>query len=200
VTPAQRTLAFEEMFLLQLALVLRRRRLRDEPRLHAYRVTDGRRTRLAAHLPYALTNAQLRVLREIGEDLASPAPMNRLLQGDVGSGKTIVALLTLMLAVESGYQGALMAPTEILAEQHLRNAQRLLGGIGFDCPVTLLSGSLREAARRRGRRAWSSARTRCSRPASRSGTWRRSSSTSSTVSASCSAPRSPRRASVRTCW
>jgi ATP-dependent DNA helicase RecG len=148
-TPAQRTLAFEEMFLLQLALVLRRRRLHDEPRLHAYRGTDARRTRLATHLPYALTGAQRRVLREIGADLAAPAPMNRLLQGDVGSGKTIVALLALMLAVESGHQGALMAPTEILAEQHLRNAQRLLGDIGFECPVTLLTGSLREAARRR---------------------------------------------------
>jgi ATP-dependent DNA helicase RecG len=75
--------------------------------------------------------------------------MNRLLQGDVGSGKTIVALLTLLVAVENGYQGALMAPTEILAEQHHRNIARLLSGGEIDCPVALLTGSLRAAARRR---------------------------------------------------
>jgi ATP-dependent DNA helicase RecG len=148
-TAAQRTLAFEEIFLLQLALAARRHGIKEEERGIAYRVTDALRTRLATLLPFRLTEAQKRVLREIGADLRSPHPMHRLLQGDVGSGKTIVALLTLLVAVDNGYQGVLMAPTEILAEQHYRNLARLLDG--KDVPVTraLVTGSLRAAARRR---------------------------------------------------
>jgi ATP-dependent DNA helicase RecG len=148
-TPAQRSLAFEEIFLLQLALALRRHGFRHEARGIAYQVPDALRTKLARILPFKLTGAQKRVLREIGADLKSDHPMNRLLQGDVGSGKTIVALLTLLVAVENGYQGALMVPTEILAEQHFRNVTGLLEEGGIDCPVTLLTGSLRAAPRRR---------------------------------------------------
>ena len=148
-TLAQRTLAFEEIFLLQLALALRRSSLRVQGRATAYQLTDALRTRLGRLLPFSLTRAQKRVLREIGGDLRSPFPMNRLLQGDVGSGKTIVALLTLLVAVENGYQGALMAPTEILAEQHFRNLTRLLLEKSAPYKLVLLTGSLRAAARRR---------------------------------------------------
>jgi len=147
-SPAQRSLAFEEIFLLQLALALRRHGLRHEGRGIAYELTDALRTRLAAVLPFKLTGAQRRVLREIGADLRSSHPMSRLLQGDVGSGKTIVALLTLLVALENGYQAALMAPTEILAEQHLRTIRRLLDGAPVGQQPVLLTGSLRAAARR----------------------------------------------------
>jgi ATP-dependent DNA helicase RecG len=148
-TAAQRSLAFEEIFLLQLALALRRHGFRQQSRGIAYEVPDALRTKLARILPFKLTQAQKRVLREIGADLRSDHPMNRLLQGDVGSGKTIVALLTLLVAVENGYQGVLMAPTEILAEQHYRNVTRFLEGGAIDCSTALLTGSLRVAARRR---------------------------------------------------
>jgi len=148
-TAAQRYLAYEEIFLLQLALALRRRGLHEQPREVCYEISDALRTRLAGVLPFKLTAAQRRVLKEIGADLRSPHPMNRLLQGDVGSGKTIVALLALLVAVENGFQAALMAPTEILAEQHERNIRRLLEAGGIDWPIRLLTGSLRAAARRR---------------------------------------------------
>jgi ATP-dependent DNA helicase RecG len=148
-TEAQRSLAFEEIFLLQLALVLRRHAVRSEERGIAYELTDALRTRLGELLPFKLTGAQQRVLREIGDDLRSPHSMNRLLQGDVGSGKTIVALLTLLVAVENDYQGALMAPTEILAEQHFRNIEQLLADKGADYRVAILTGSSRAAERRR---------------------------------------------------
>jgi ATP-dependent DNA helicase RecG len=147
-TPRQRSLAFEEVFLLQLALALRRYGVKHENRGIAYEVPDALRTRLADFLPFKLTGAQRQVLKDIGADLKSEHPMNRLLQGDVGSGKTIVALLTLLVAVDNGFQGALMAPTEILVEQHYRNITALLdqGGLNYD--VALLTGSLKAAARR----------------------------------------------------
>jgi ATP-dependent DNA helicase RecG len=148
-TDAQRTLAFEEIFLLQLALVLRRHAVRSEGRGIRYELTDALRTRLAGLLPFKLTAAQKRVLREIGDDLRSSHSMNRLLQGDVGSGKTIVALLTLLVAVENEHQGAFMAPTEILAEQHYRNIEGLLADKGADYRVAILTGSSRAAERRR---------------------------------------------------
>jgi ATP-dependent DNA helicase RecG len=119
-SPAQRALAFEEIFLVQLALAERRREVERAPRGAHYEIPDALRVKLAKLLPFKLTDAQKRVLKEIGEDLRSPHPMNRLVQGDVGSGKTIVALLTLLVAIENGYQGVLMAPTEILADQHAR--------------------------------------------------------------------------------
>jgi ATP-dependent DNA helicase RecG len=147
-TEAQRSLAFEEIFLLQLVLALRRRGYREQARGIAYDVPDALRARLGRMLPFRLTEAQKRVLREIGDDLRSGHAMHRLLQGDVGSGKTIVAVLTLLVAVENGYQGALMVPTEILAEQHQRNLRGLLEGSELDCRTALLTGSARVAERR----------------------------------------------------
>jgi ATP-dependent DNA helicase RecG len=147
-TPAHRSLAFEEIFLLQLALAFRRQGVREEKRGITYEITDALRTRLGRMLPFKLTGAQKAVLKEIGGDLRSSHPMNRLLQGDVGSGKTIVALLTLLVAVDNGYQAALMVPTEILAEQHARNIRRMLEQGGIECRMGLLTGSLRAAARR----------------------------------------------------
>jgi ATP-dependent DNA helicase RecG len=105
------------------------------------------REQLFEVLPFQLTGAQDRVVRRIFEDMMSDAPMNRLVQGDVGSGKTIVAFLAMMLAVENGYQAALMAPTEILAEQHARNASRIFGNAGYR--IATLIGSLRAAAKRK---------------------------------------------------
>jgi len=148
-TPAQRTLAFTEIFLVQLALAARRHAASKATRDAHYEIPDALRVRLAKLLPFKLTAAQKRVLQEIGADLRSPHPMSRLLQGDVGSGKTIVALLTLLVAVENGFQGALMAPTEILADQHARNVLALLAAAEVPVKVTVLTGSQRSAARRR---------------------------------------------------
>ncbi len=147
-TLGQRSLAFEEIFLLQIGLALRRVGFHEEARGISYAVPDALRTRLARVLPFRLTQAQKRVLREIREDLESPHPMGRLLQGDVGSGKTIVALLAMLVAVENGYQAALMVPTEILAEQHFRSLSQLLRREGTDYRPVLLSGSLRSARRK----------------------------------------------------
>ena len=101
---------------------------------------------IASLLPFKLTNAQRGVVRQIFADMTSDAPMNRLLQGDVGSGKTIVALIAMLAAMQNGYQTALMAPTEILAEQHSRNIKRLLAKTPLR--VELLTGSLRAAEKR----------------------------------------------------
>jgi len=130
-SPAHRRLIYGELLEQQLALsALRRERA---GRLKAHRYGEGERLDRARRvareiLPFRLTEDQRRVLAEIAEDLRRPAPMARLLQGDVGSGKTIVAVLALVLAVESGLQGALLAPTELLAEQHFRRLEGLLGG------------------------------------------------------------------------
>ncbi len=148
-SPAHHSLAFEEAFLLQLALAVRRQGMQEQERGNAYEISDAMRTRFARLLPFELTAAQKRVLGEIGEDLRGPTPMYRLVQGDVGSGKTIVALLAMLVAVENGYQAALMAPTEILAEQHFRSLMALLGVEGVDYRVALLTGSLKGTARKR---------------------------------------------------
>ncbi len=145
-TPAHRRMIFEEFFLLQVALALSRRRAAKVKRGFRYKVNEEVRRRLRDVLPFRLTGAQRRVLGEIAADLKSPSPMSRLLQGDVGSGKTIVALLSMLFAVESGHQAVLMAPTELLAEQHARGIGRLLEGKGYR-PV-LLTGAVRGAARR----------------------------------------------------
>jgi ATP-dependent DNA helicase RecG len=145
-TPAHQRMIFEELFLLQVALALSRRGARKERRGFRYRLTPQIRARLRNVLPFGLMGAQRRVLQEIADDLKSPHPMNRLLQGDVGSGKTIVALLAMLLAVENGRQAALMAPTEILAEQHYRAILRILEGTSYRC--ALLTGAARAGARR----------------------------------------------------
>jgi ATP-dependent DNA helicase RecG len=142
--PAQRRLVFEELLAHQLSL----RRLRERTqRLHAHPVKPTGKLTAAflAALPFPLTNAQRRVTEEIAHDLRSGTPMQRLVQGDVGSGKTVVAALAILMAVESGYQGAVMAPTELLAEQHYRNFQRWLEPLGIR--VAWLAGKLKAKAR-----------------------------------------------------
>ena len=145
--PAQHGLIFEEFFLFQVGLRLRRRALDAERKLKIPRVDDRIRRSALDVLPFRLTDGQKGALQEIVRDMQRPQPMNRLLQGDVGAGKTIVALLAALVAMENGLQVALMAPTEILAEQHYLYVRRLLAKSRFD--VVLLSGGLSAAARRR---------------------------------------------------
>jgi ATP-dependent DNA helicase RecG len=130
-TPSQQRLIFEEFFLYQLSLALGRKTTRKENAI-AFRVREEKvREALKRILPFKPTAAQKRVLAEIAADLEKPAPMNRLLQGDVGSGKTIVALQAAVIAIENGCQAALMAPTEILAVQHYLSARRILAPGGY---------------------------------------------------------------------
>ncbi len=150
VEPARRRLVFDELLRLQLALVLRRRAfevnaraLRHEvsPREVTGGVSDTLVARFLAGLPYELTTAQRRALAVIVADMAGPFPMHRLLQGDVGSGKTVVALAALLAAVQSGHQGALMVPTEVLAEQHFGAVRALLGDL--EGPGGIFGGAVR---------------------------------------------------------
>jgi ATP-dependent DNA helicase RecG len=143
---ARRRLVYDEFLLLQLGLAIRRQRQGRQPGL-AMNPPGALARRLLASLPFALTPAQERVWREIRLDMAEPYPMNRLLQGDVGSGKTVVAALGVLTAVESGYQAALMAPTEILAEQHLMTLGQLLAPLGVE--VALLTNAVKGKARER---------------------------------------------------
>ncbi len=141
-------LKFEEYFFFQLQLL--RNKLQNETQANGYvfkSVGQLFNTFYTTHLPFPLTNAQKRVIREIRADLGSGKQMNRLLQGDVGSGKTIVALMVMLLALDNGYQAALMAPTEILANQHFDSLKSLLEGL----PVTveLLTGSSKSAQRKK---------------------------------------------------
>ena len=146
-TPAQRRLIFEEFFFLQLGFALARAESDAAGRPgKTLAVDDALRDRLRAVLPFSLTSAQRRGLQEIARDLLSPHPMHRLLQGDVGCGKTMVALLAALLVAENGLQAAFMAPTEILADQHHRTFTRLLEGRRL--PVGLLTASVQGAARR----------------------------------------------------
>lgn len=126
-SPSHLRLIYGELLELQLELALLRQREVKVKKEHAYRIDDSVRAVAREVLPFKLTAAQKRVLKEIAADLSSPYPMLRLLQGDVGSGKTIVAALAIVLAIESGLQAAFMAPTELLAEQHFASLQRLLG-------------------------------------------------------------------------
>ncbi|MFQ5521336.1 MAG: ATP-dependent DNA helicase RecG, partial [Candidatus Methylomirabilia bacterium] len=137
---ARRRLVFEDFFLFQLGLAIRRHREGKE-RGVAIRSSGTLVDRLRRSLPYRLTAAQERVWVEIRQDMAQPLPMNRLLQGDVGSGKTLVAAMAMLAAVDAGYQAALMVPTEILAEQHFFTLARLLSPLGVR--VTLLTSGVR---------------------------------------------------------
>ena len=154
-TPAHRRLIFEELWYLELGLELKRRRLRE--RLGTAFITDDRvREALKQVLPFKPTAAQKRVLGEIVADMREPRPMRRLLQGDVGSGKTIVALEAALVAIENGYQVAMMAPTEILATQHYLSARKLLADATSPSRsrayrVTLLTGSLDERSKKEAR-------------------------------------------------
>jgi ATP-dependent DNA helicase RecG len=139
-TPGFRRLVFEELFFLQLALALRRRGVRAEPGI-AFDASPAAIARALELLPFRLTGAQSRALDEIARDMARPEPMNRLLQGDVGSGKTAVAFAAMMLAVRSGHQAAIMVPTELLAEQHARTLAGWLEGTGVE--VALVAAAAR---------------------------------------------------------
>ena len=130
--PGHVRLVLEELFLFQLGLARRRLARRAQRKGHAFEVTDRTREVVKRILPFPLTGAQRRVLREIADDLRSGHPMNRLVQGDVGSGKTLVALLAMAIALENGYQAAFMAPTEILAEQHFLTFRRLLARCPYE--------------------------------------------------------------------
>ena len=145
-TPAQRRLIFEEAFLFQLGVIARRRFAASERKPVQVRVDDRIRESARRVLPFKLTDGQKHALKEIVDDLQRPHPMNRLLQGDVGAGKTIVALLAALVAMENGVQVAFMAPTETLADQHFLNIARLLQTSRFR--VALLTGSIAAAARR----------------------------------------------------
>tara|TARA_R110002167_G_scaffold66040_13_gene187111 strand:+ start:7902 stop:10436 length:2535 start_codon:yes stop_codon:yes gene_type:complete len=144
---AEFRLKFEELFFIQLQLL--RKKLINKTKIKGFvfeNVSDYFNDFYSNHLPFDLTNAQKRVLREIRKDVGSGAHMNRLLQGDVGSGKTIVALLTMLLAIDNGYQATIMAPTEILATQHYHAISGLLSKM--DLNVDLLTGSVRVKKRR----------------------------------------------------
>ena len=132
-----RSLAFDEFFFLELAMALRKSRITRAPGI-AFQVEGKLVSQFLQNLPFELTKAQKRALEEIKHDMAQPFPMNRLLQGDVGCGKTVVAFLAALIAIDNGYQVALMAPTEILAEQHYLNFRKLAGISGIQ--IALLTG------------------------------------------------------------
>src|ERR1700726_106460 len=144
-TPAHMRLIFEELFFTELGLELKRRQQKAQTGI-AFRLDDRVRQAIKKILPFHPTAAQKRVLKEIADDMQKPPPMRRLLQGDVGSGKTIIGFQAAIIAIENGYQVALMAPTEILAQQHYFSARKILENAGYR--IVLLTGSL-EADRKR---------------------------------------------------
>jgi ATP-dependent DNA helicase RecG len=148
-TPAHVRLIFEELFFVELGLELKRREQKAQTGI-AFRLDDRARAAIKKILPFHPTGAQKRVLKEIASDMEKPFPMRRLLQGDVGSGKTIVAFEAAIIAMENGYQVALMAPTEILAQQHYFSARRILETAGYR--VVLLTGSMEDDRKRETRR------------------------------------------------
>jgi ATP-dependent DNA helicase RecG len=148
-TPAHIRMIFEELFFIELGLELKRREQKAQTGI-AFRLNDGVREAIKKILPFHPTGAQKRALKEIAGDMEKPFPMRRLLQGDVGSGKTLVAFEAAIIAIENGYQVALMAPTEILAQQHYFSARRILEPSGYR--IVLLTGSLEEDRKRETRR------------------------------------------------
>jgi len=148
-TPAHIRLIFEELFFIELGLELKRRQQKAETGV-AFRLDDRVRQAIKKILPFHPTAAQKRVLKEIADDMQKSHPMRRLLQGDVGSGKTIVSFQAAIIAIENGYQVALMAPTEILAQQHYFSARRILENAGYR--IVLLTGSLESDRKREIRR------------------------------------------------
>jgi ATP-dependent DNA helicase RecG len=144
-TPAHVRLIFEELFFVELGLEFKRRQMKAQTGI-AFRLDDRARDAIKKILPFHPTGAQKRVLKEIAADMEKPYPMRRLLQGDVGSGKTIVAFEAAIIAIENGYQVALMAPTEILAQQHYFSARRILEPAGHR--IVLLTGSLEQDRKR----------------------------------------------------
>lgn len=148
-TPAHIRLIFEELFFLELGLELKRREQKAQTGI-AFKLDDQVRNAIKRILPFHPTSAQKRALKEIASDMGNPGPMRRLLQGDVGSGKTIVAFEAAIIAIENGFQVALMAPTEILAQQHYFSARRILEKAGYR--IALLTGSLEDGRKREVRR------------------------------------------------
>lgn len=143
---AQYRIKYEEFFLHQLRLIKLKINHRKSQGILLPKLGDNFNTFYNHHLPFALTNAQKRVLKEIRKDTLGGIQMNRLLQGDVGSGKTIVSVLTMLISIDNGYQAALMAPTEILAQQHYQNIEKLLSPLPIH--VGLLTGSIKGKARK----------------------------------------------------
>ncbi len=146
-TKAQQRLKFEELFFIQLQLI--RKKLIHKARIKGFvfdTIGDGFNSFYTDHLPFQLTNAQKRVVKEIRKDMMTGAQMNRLLQGDVGSGKTIVGLLAMLIALDNGFQASLMAPTEILAKQHYNAISELLEGL--DIRIGILTGSTKTKERK----------------------------------------------------
>src|SRR5713226_1939296 len=148
-TPAHMRLIFEELFFTELGLELKRREQKAQTGI-AFTLDSSVREAIKKILPFHPTTAQKRVLKEIAADMEKPYPMRRLLQGDVGSGKTIVGFEAAIIAIENGYQVALMAPTEILAQQHYFSARRILENAGYK--IVLLTGSLESDRKREMRR------------------------------------------------
>jgi ATP-dependent DNA helicase RecG len=148
-TPAHIRLIFDELFFVELGLELKRRQQKAQTGI-LFKLDDRVRTAIKKILPFHPTSAQKKVLKEIAEDMGKPYPMRRLLQGDVGSGKTIVSFEAAIIAIENGYQVALMAPTEILAQQHYFSARRILENAGYR--IVLLTGSLENDRKREIRR------------------------------------------------
>ena len=148
-TPAHIRMIFDELFFVELGLELKRRQQKAQTGI-AFRLDEGVRGAIKKILPFHPTAAQKRVLKEIAADMGKPYPMRRLLQGDVGSGKTIVGFEAAIIAIENGCQVALMAPTEILAQQHYFSARRILENAGYR--IVLLTGSLENDRKREIRR------------------------------------------------
>ncbi len=148
-TPAHIRLIFEELFLVELGLELKRREQRAQTGI-SFQLNDQVREAIKKILPFHPTGAQKRTLKEIAGDMQKPFPMRRLLQGDVGSGKTLVAFEAAIIAIENGFQVALMAPTEILAQQHYFSARQILEPSGYR--IVLLTGSLEDDRKRDVRR------------------------------------------------
>lgn len=144
---ARRRLAYEEFLLLATAWGIKRTQTKILAKDYTYEIKKNLLTPFREQLGFEFTNSQKKVINEIFKDLCSPRPMNRLLQGDVGSGKTVVALCAMLLAVENGYQAALMAPTEILAEQHYLTFKRILKGLPVN--VAVLTSSTKAAAKKK---------------------------------------------------
>lgn len=144
---AQFRLKFEELFFIQLQLITKNLIRKHKIKGHPFtKVGDHFNNFFSNHLPFDLTSAQKRVIREIRNDMGNPAQMNRLLQGDVGSGKTIVALMSMLIALDNGFQSCLMAPTEILANQHYKGLSELAEGLGIN--IKILTGSTKTADRK----------------------------------------------------
>ena len=144
-SPAQQRLIFEELFSFSVGLAFRREEAASLPKPRVFEVDDRIREKVRQILPFRLTEAQKKVLKTLAEELSSHRPMQRLLQGDVGSGKTIVAVVASVIVIENGAQVALMVPTEVLAEQHFANVSRILGRAGYR--IALLTSALKKSER-----------------------------------------------------